>query len=585
MPEGALQQQQQRLTALRQDILQRWPAAQELTPAAVQMRFPARAGLIAGWRLLDCMQEEPGELLVFVDKEFPWSLPLVALPTATNGISVPHLERDGNFCLTPSGASYALPVGVGHLESLVSDAEDVLRQGRTHTNDADFLSEAHSYWSLLGESAAQVWLTRPAPASHELWVGMFAGADWAVGPDKAALTDWVKNSGRPIPTAGPCIVLRLESPLYPRHYPRTAADFLRFAQSVGAQTIVVQAMRQWKGKHPLPFVLVFAHAGNDICLAGMLLSPFTVKLPGARGTGIPGFRKNGRVHPRAVAQVPGDFPHLKGVPVYRQYLTTRTAGAIPELLSDAHIVIAGCGAIGGELAVQLAKAGIGEMTLLDSEVFDWRNVGRHVLDGTAVGRNKALAVQGHIQRSIPDAKVTAYPTRWQHLTVQQHAAVQRADLVIAVTGEASGNLHLDSLNATSDMPAVLFGFTEAFAVAGHAILQLAGSGRLKALTNEFGVLREPVAHISPEQRLPQEPSCGAFYQPYSSLAALATIHLIGELAIDALLGKVGTSTHRVWVGSVDVFGNNGLSMSEPWRRRINNAGDNRRFSFVVPPTE
>lgn len=583
MPDALLQQQA--LEQLRQDILRRWPAAHELTPAAIQARFPARPGLLCGWHLPACMQEHPGELLVFVDKKFPWSLPLVALPAPTNAITVPHLEKDGHFCLTPSSASYALPVGGSHIESLVADAEDVLRQGRMHTNDADFLTEAHSYWTLLGQGTAQVWLICPAPATHELWYGVPAGEDWVVGPEKVALTGWIKNSGRTPSDVEPCVVLRLENPLYPSQYPRNAGDLLRLARSTGAQDVVTLAMRRWKGMHPLPFVLAFSHGGHDVCLGGLLLSPFTVKLPGARGTGIPGFRKNGRIHPDAVAMVPGDFPHLRAFPVHRQYLTSRTTGALPQQLVAAHVVIAGCGAVGGELAVQLAKAGVGELTLLDSETFDWRNVGRHVLDGTAVGLNKAQALGALVRRSFPDAKVTSYPVRWEDLSDGQRADVQGADLFIAVTGDVAGNLHLEFLVADGEMPTTLFGFTEAFGVAGHAILQLPGSGRLRALTNEFGVLREPVAQLSPSQSLPQEPSCGAFYQPYSSLAALSTVGLIGELAISALLGQVTTSTHQVWVGPVEALGNNGLSMTEPWRRRLNNAGDNRRFSFSVPPTQ
>lgn len=573
------------LLQLRLDVPLRWPQSRELSQAEIKARFPHRTGIVAGWYLPNCIDEEPADLMAFVDSGFPWTLPLLALPMATNGISVPHVEKDGHLCLTPSSASFSLPVGLAHLELLISDAENVLRLGRSHANDADFLTEAHSYWSLMGEDCGYFWLTQPAPNGHELWAGTRLGSDWAVGGHQALLMDWVKSSGRLAGDQEPCIVLRLAAPLLPTEYPRTSRDFLALAASVGAQNIVDQAIKRWKGQRPLPFVLVFTHAGNDVCLGGLLLSPFTAKIPNSRGSGVPGFRKNGKVHPKAVALVPGDFPHLRCIPVYRQYLTTRTAGAVPSRLTDAHVVVIGCGAIGGELAVQLAKAGIGNLTLVDGELFDWRNVGRHVLNGNDVGKNKAAAVKAAVLKTFPDAKVTIYSKRWEMLGTDEVEAIQKADIIIAVTGEVASNLRLDALVTIGEMPTTVFGFTEAFASAGHAVLQLAGSGRLRTLTTEFGILREPVADLSTSQDLPQEPSCGAFYQPYSSLAALATVSLIGELAIDGLLGKVATSTHRVWVGSVDTFSNNGLSMSEVWRRRVNKVGDNRRFSFPVPATE
>jgi len=587
MPDTPLQLQA--IERLRQQIPRNWPGAQELSSQEIIARFPIRTSLVAGWRLPAAMKQEPYELLIFLDESFPWSLPLVAVPEAPEAITVPHLESDGHFCLTPSSAKFTLPVGIEHLMSLVSAADKVLADGRANANDDDFLKEALSYWSIVQGSAAQLWLTSPAPNGHVLWSAMKHGKHWVLASSSEELKAWYAKAGYPEESVGPCLIVRLEDPLYPDKYPLTMADLLDLIHDAGAGEVLDQALRRWKAQQILPVLLVFVHAGADVCLGACFLPPSMVRANGAKKNGIPGFRAGGRIGGKFPAQalrmVADRFPHMKAIPVFREYLHTRTAGVVPTTVSKAHVVIAGCGALGGELAVQLAKAGVGEITLIDHDTFDWQNVGRHVLDSAAVGQNKAKALVTLIHKSFPDAKLTAHPTRWESLSDNERGALQGAEIFVSLTGEAAGNQQLDLLVNKGEMPTMVYGWTEPFAVAGHAVLQFPDSGRLQTITDEYGVLREPVADLTDAPDLPQEPACGAFYQPYSSLAALTTVALIGGLVLDALMGKVVTSTHRVWVGSVAALGNNGLSTTEVWRQRINNWGDNRQFDFVIPPTE
>ena len=99
-----------------------WPSASSIGIEPLKKRFPNRQGLVAGWRLPDALPNDPCDLLVAVDEKFPWSLPLVALPNAINGVSYPHVESDGHLCMVPAGSLFTLPVDIAHIIQLVSEA-------------------------------------------------------------------------------------------------------------------------------------------------------------------------------------------------------------------------------------------------------------------------------------------------------------------------------------------------------------------------------------------------------------------------------------------------------------------------------
>lgn len=573
------------LTALRQAISQRWPNASQVPNDELAKRFPNRS-LLAGWRIPDLLSGEPYDLLVAVDQEFPWSLPLLALPEATNAISYPHVEVDGHLCLTPTGSAFALPVGIEHVAQLLDDACDALAQGATGENDDDFFSEAQSYWSLAQRSSGSIWLVSPPPAEHSIWVSALVADSFVIGPDKQTLQDWAAaGAWRLMGGFEPALVVKLHSPLHPKDYPLTMKELTSFIDQRGAGPQLKAVVAKWHARRALPVVLVFEHGGKAVCLGGAFLAPRQVRLPGSRHNGIRGFRSHakGRSGARLVAlgTVPARFPHLKVTPVYRSFLHERTAGASAASLSACHAIVAGCGAIGGQLAVQLAQAGVGRLTLLDGEALTWQNVGRHVVDSSAVGQPKAKALEHAIRLRFPDAHVEGIPKTWQAYRRDGAAAFRQADLVIAATGDAAGNLHLDALSADGEAPATIFTWLEPFGVAAHALFRMPGDRGLRDVTDKMGRLKEPVSDLASAPPLPREPACGAFYQPYSSLSALPTVALAGQLALDALNGRVSRSVHRVWVGGADEFGDNGLSLHTAWLTRLNTHGYHRRFEFTI----
>jgi molybdopterin/thiamine biosynthesis adenylyltransferase len=98
------------------------------------------------------------------------------------------------------------------------------------------------------------------------------------------------------------------------------------------------------------------------------------------------------------------------------YLTavSRNVGFISpaeqSMLRESHIAIAGAGGDGGMLAVQLARLGIGGITLADPEDFEVENLNRQA-EATikSIGRNKAEVVAERVRDIAPEMNVRVFP--------------------------------------------------------------------------------------------------------------------------------------------------------------------------------
>lgn len=81
---------------------------------------------------------------------------------------------------------------------------------------------------------------------------------------------------------------------------------------------------------------------------------------------------------------------------------------VPDLvqLADRKVAVLGVGSLGGDTAVQLARAGIGGLHLFDPDRFEANNSVRHVLDTHSSGLNKAKEVARACKWANPFTQIT-----------------------------------------------------------------------------------------------------------------------------------------------------------------------------------
>lgn len=86
---------------------------------------------------------------------------------------------------------------------------------------------------------------------------------------------------------------------------------------------------------------------------------------------------------------------------------------IPELrpLADKKIVLFGAGSVGSVCAVELARAGVKELAILDSDHLEVANSVRWVVGRNYAGLSKVQALREHIEREYPHTSVSQFPYR------------------------------------------------------------------------------------------------------------------------------------------------------------------------------
>lgn len=106
-------------------------------------------------------------------------------------------------------------------------------------------------------------------------------------------------------------------------------------------------------------------------------------------------------------------------------------------LAQQHVAIIGAGSLGSPIAIELSKAGIGQLTIIDDDHYDVGNAVRHVLPVTAAGVSKAEAVAAASREYNPYVHAEGVHSRLGPScsdTDEAVRALQEADLVIDTTG-------------------------------------------------------------------------------------------------------------------------------------------------------
>lgn len=77
-------------------------------------------------------------------------------------------------------------------------------------------------------------------------------------------------------------------------------------------------------------------------------------------------------------------------------------------LSDRLVGIAGCGGLGSNCAVALARAGVGSLVLADFDIVSEGNLNRQYFFRDQIGRSKASALQDNIRKINPAIRVVTH---------------------------------------------------------------------------------------------------------------------------------------------------------------------------------
>jgi len=123
----------------------------------------------------------------------------------------------------------------------------------------------------------------------------------------------------------------------------------------------------------------------------------------------------------------------------------------PNLIGK-NIALLGCGAIGGYLGLSLARLGAGasggKLTLIDSDIFQEENIGRHALGKAYLHRMKASALKQEIAQQIPDLNIEVHNINACNRSILKN--ISNYDLIIDATAKIEASETINKFFFDSD---------------------------------------------------------------------------------------------------------------------------------------
>lgn len=156
-------------------------------------------------------------------------------------------------------------------------------------------------------------------------------------------------------------------------------------------------------------------------------------------------------------------------------LYSRSKGLIEvDILENKNTLIIGLGSFGSQIAVELAKAGVGSFTLVDFDRVELSNISRHICGVNELGRLKTFAVRDAILVKNPFAKIETCEIDINDNLELLTQLIQKTDLVICVTDNNRSRFNINEIAFGLDKP-VIYGRAitraeggDVFKLKGHA---------------------------------------------------------------------------------------------------------------------
>jgi molybdopterin/thiamine biosynthesis adenylyltransferase len=154
-------------------------------------------------------------------------------------------------------------------------------------------------------------------------------------------------------------------------------------------------------------------------------------------------------------RIPVRLAHMADI-----YTRTPFAAAEMNALWASRVIVFGCGTGGSKIALELARAGVGHITLCDPEPLEYANVSRHEGDLLDVGKPKPLVAAERVYWINPAIQVETYAEDIFERPWDEVAKVFACDLVIAATDRTAIQFLINEVTHKLKVPCVFGGCYE-----------------------------------------------------------------------------------------------------------------------------
>ena len=238
-------------------------------------------------------------------------------------------------------------------------------------------------------------------------------------------------------------------------------------------------------------------------------------------------------------------------------------------LQDKAVTIVGCGALGSQIAVQLAAMGVGRIHLVDPESLSEDNLHRHVLGLLWIGINKAVALSTWLGVQYPHQQVAAQPLPIERVLKENSEFILGTDLLVCALGEETLERRLNTILGSA-IPRV-HTWLEPLGIGGHVLsTAIPGSrGCFECLFPADQGAANASAFTAAGQDIRRSlAGCAGTFTPFSHVdvtrTAVEAAWLIGRI----LAGQHSQSALVSWRGTSPEFDSSGLRLSRRGERTV-----------------
>ncbi|HEX8348828.1 MAG TPA: ThiF family adenylyltransferase, partial [Hymenobacter sp.] len=546
-------------------------AGRQLTDLAV---MPAVATGTVWATTQAIVEDQPVTLQVGLTRDFPSALPLVRLaPWDVLGM-LPHVSTgNGIVCYQDSeGLLLNKEMPAELVWWAVEQALAELTKGVRGENKADFTEEFEASWAQLTRKGTLRNVVDPPTHPNELGVIWRSGTEAYLTDSDQQVASFLqfKNIGTYTRQRATFLPLPVGSYIQPPRPDRpfwSAADLRQWAAPA------IEALSEKEHRA----LLESSKSQNGVVVLALARPSQGVALLAVR------YQSPTGQHPL----LPGVEAKLWPLHVARwepSYLVPRGGGQVS--LREKHVLLVGCGAVGGHLAHDLVRSGVLRLTLVDADTHSVENTFRHVLGIAHKTAPKAEALRDELRAKYPYLMVEAVASNIEPACRTGKVKLAAFDLVVAATGNPTAELwlneHLHSLPAA---PPALFTWLEAYGIGGHALLTQPGQpGCLQCLYTdpEQPQLVNRAAFAASGQLFSMSlAGCSARHTPYGSLDATRTAEVAARLALQVLTDREKKAPLISWKGDAEDFVAAGFVLAD--RFGVSEEKLNRnRYGYVAP---
>ena len=178
----------------------------------------------------------------------------------------------------------------------------------------------------------------------------------------------------------------------------------------------------------------------------------------------------------------------------KEDLYSRNKGILEiGVLEHKHVAVIGLGSFGSQIAIELAKAGVGEFSLVDFDRVELHNLARHTCFVKDLGRLKTDAIEESVLGKNPYAVIHKYPLDISKNRPELEEIVSHADLVVCATDNNPSRFALSQ--ALVDFQKVgIFGRAFTRAEGGDVFVYRPNQACYSCMVGNIGVVQEEITN-------------------------------------------------------------------------------------------